>query len=132
MKEEAEKFAEEDKKKKESIETVNQAESLVYQTEKTLEEHGEKVPEEIKQPIQDKIDSIKKLLEAEQKDIETIKTQVEELNKEIQKIGEAMYQAEQAAGAQDGPETSEAGSQESADDSDSKKTQDAEGEVIDQ
>ena len=132
MKEEAEKFAEEDKKKKESIEVVNQAESLVYQTEKTLEEHGEKVPEEIKKPITDKIDSIKKLLEAEEKDIETIKTQVEELNKEIQKIGEAMYQAEQATGAQGGPEASEAGSQESADDSDSKKTQDAEGEVIDQ
>ena len=132
MKEEAEKFAEEDKKKKESIEVVNQAESLVYQTEKTLEEHGEKVPEEIKQPITDKIDSIKKLLEAEEKDIETIKTQVEELNKEIQKIGEAMYQAEQATGAQGEPEASETGSQESADDSDNKKTQDAEGEVIDQ
>ena len=132
MKEDAEKFAEEDKKKKESIEVVNQAESLVYQTEKTLEEHGEKVPDEIKKPITDKIDSIKKLLEAEEKEIETIKTQVEELNKEIQKIGEAMYQAEQAAGGQAGAGAAEAESQESADDSDSKKTQDAEGEVIDQ
>jgi len=130
MKEEAEKFAEEDKKKKESIETVNQAESLVYQTEKTLSEHGEKVPEDVKQPIQDKIDSIKKLLEAEDKDVETIKTQVEELNKEIQKIGEAMYQAEQAAGPEAGAETPEAQSEESTDEN--KKTQDAEGEVIDQ
>jgi len=130
MKEEAEKFAEEDKKKKESIETVNQAESLVYQTEKTLEEHGEKVPEEIKQPITDKIDALKKLLEAEEKDVEAIKSQVEELNKEIQKIGEAMYQADQAADAQAGSENAQAESEESTDGS--KKTQDAEGEVIDQ
>src|SRR6056300_788249 len=91
MQEEAEKFAEEDKKKKESIEVVNQAESLVYQTEKTLEEHKEKITEDISRPVTEKVESIKELLKAENKDIDALKTAIEELNQEVQKIGQAMY-----------------------------------------
>ncbi len=120
MKADAEKFAEEDKKKKESVEVINQAETLVYQTEKTLKEHADKVEEDVKAPIQEKVDSIKKLLEAEEKDIETIKTQTEELSKEIQKIGEAMYQAEQQ----------NQGSNTSQDESETKKDDPIDGEVI--
>ncbi len=154
MQEDAEKFAEEDKEKKENIETLNQAESLVYQTEKTLTEHGEKVPEDIKAPIQEKVDSLKKLLEAEEKDYTALKSQVEELNQEIQKIGEAVYNTEQAAqaaqasGAQASDENNEndnptdANENDSPQDQDSdnssedatnsKKNKDGEGEVIDQ
>ena len=120
MKADAEKFAEEDKKKKESVEVINQAETLVYQTEKTLKEHANKVEEDVKAPIQEKVGSIKKLLEAEEKDIETIKTQTEELSKEIQKIGEAMYQAEQQ----------NQGSDTSQDESETKKDDPIDGEVI--
>ena len=120
MKADAEKFAEEDKKKKESVEVINQAETLVYQTEKTLSEHADKVTDDVKGPIQEKVDSIKKLLEAEEKDIETIKAQTEELSKEIQKIGEAMYQAEQQ---NQGTETKQEGSE-------NKKDEPIDGEVI--
>lgn len=120
MKADAEKFAEEDKKKKESVEVINQAETLVYQTEKTLSEHADKVTDDVKGPIQEKVDSIKKLLEAKEKDIETIKAKTEELSKEIQKIGEAMYQAEQQ---NQGTETSQEGSE-------NKKDEPIDGEVI--
>lgn len=120
MKADAEKFAEEDKKKKESVEVINQAETLVYQTEKTLSEHADKVTDDVKGPIQEKVDSIKKLLEAEEKDIETIKAQTEELSKEIQKIGEAMYQAEQQSQS---TETNQEGSE-------NKKDEPIDGEVI--
>ena len=120
-----------------NLEILNQAESLVYQTEKTLTEHGEKVPEDIKAPIQEKVDSLKKLLEAEEKDYTALKSQVEELNQEIQKIGEAVYNAEQAAGAQAPDENNNSPQDQDSDNSsedatNSKKNKDGEGEVIDQ
>jgi len=128
MQEEAEKFAEEDKKKKESIEVVNQAESLVYQTEKTLEEHKEKITEDISKPVTEKVESIKELLKAENKDIDALKTAIEELNQEVQKIGQAMYSQ-----PQEGVNVDDQNQTESNDEStDKKNSKDDEGEVIDQ
>ena len=128
MQEEAEKFAEEDKKKKESIEVVNQAESLVYQTEKTLEEHKDKISEDISKPVTEKVESIKELLKAENKDIDVLKTAIEELNQEVQKIGQAMYSQ-----PQDGVNVEDQNQTESNDEStDKKDSKDDEGEVIDQ
>ncbi|MBI95920.1 molecular chaperone DnaK [bacterium] len=128
MQEEAEKFAEEDKKKKESIEVVNQAESLVYQTEKTLEEHKEKITEDISKPVTEKVESIKELLKAESKDVDALKTAIEELNQEVQKIGQAMYSQPQEGVNVDDQNQTES-NEESTDKKDSK---DDEGEVIDQ
>ena len=128
MQEEAEKFAEEDKKKKESIEVVNQAESLVYQTEKTLEEHKEKITEDISKPVTEKVENIKELLKAESKDVEALKTAIEELNQEVQKIGQAMYSQ-----PQEGVNVDDQNQTESNEDStDQKDSKDDEGEVIDQ
>lgn len=92
MREEAEKHAEEDAAKKETIEIRNQAESLVFQTEKTLKEHGDNVPVEVGQTVTEKVEALKEVLKKEDADTEAIKSSMEELNAEIQKIGESMYQ----------------------------------------
>lgn len=99
MKEEAEKYAEEDKKKKEGIETHNKAESLVFQSEKALKDAGDKVSDDIKKPVQEKIDAVKKLLENKDASDEDLGKATEELSAEIQKIGGELYKnAQEDAG----------------------------------
>ncbi len=104
MKAEAEKHAEEDKQKKESIETRNKAESLVLQSEKTLKDAGDKVSEDTKKPIEEKIETLKKILENQEASKDEIEKAYEDLSQEIQKVGAEMYQA---AGAQPGEGTTE-------------------------
>jgi molecular chaperone DnaK len=89
LKNEASKYAEEDKKKKELAEAHNQAESLVYTAEKSLREAGDKVSQEIKDSINKKIEALKSLKTGT--DTEAIKTATLELSAELQKIGQAMY-----------------------------------------
>ena len=93
MRQDAEKFAEEDAKKKESIEAKNEAESLVYQTEKVLKDAGDKVTADIKAPVEEKLKTLKDLLAAENFNLEAIKTATASLNEEIQKVGASLYQA---------------------------------------
>ena len=89
LKQEATIHAEEDRKKKELIEAKNQAESLAYAAEKSLKDAGEKVPEEIKKAVEEKIEALKKVKEGE--NLEEIKSKTSELSTELQKIGQAMY-----------------------------------------
>ena len=97
---EAEKFAAEDKAQKEMVDTKNQAESMIFQTEKSLEELGDKVTEDEKNPILEKKDELKKLLE-NNASVEDIKKGMEELSKAFYAISEKLYQQAQAAqGAQ--------------------------------
>lgn len=91
---EAEKYAEEDRKRKEAAETRNMADSVIYSTEKMLEEMGEQISEETKKSVREKLEELKKALEGD--DIQKIKTKIEELNKETQKIGVEIYQKAQA------------------------------------
>jgi molecular chaperone DnaK len=100
MKEDAEKFAAEDKKKKELIETRNNAESLIFQSEKALKDAGDKVSDEIKKPVQEKIDTLKEVLKDDKADKDKITTAYEDLNQEVQKVGSELYKAAQ-------PETSD-------------------------
>ncbi len=93
MKKEAEAHAEEDKSKKEGIELRNKAESLVFQSEKTLKDAGDKVKDETKKPIQEKIDELKKTLENKDATVEEISKGYEELSTEIQKVGAELYKA---------------------------------------
>jgi molecular chaperone DnaK len=93
MKKEAEAHAEADKTKKEGIETRNKAESLVFQSEKTLKDAGDKVKEETKKPIQEKIDELKKILENKDATDEELNKSYEELSAEIQKVGAELYKA---------------------------------------
>jgi molecular chaperone DnaK len=93
MVKEAEKHADDDKKRRQEIELRNQAEQLVYATEKTLNEHREKIPIADIKPIEDAIADAKKAVESG--DIGRIKQTMEALNSAAQRIGKAMY--EQAA-----------------------------------
>lgn len=93
---EAEKFAEEDKKRKEKIEVKNNAEQTVYQLEKTLGEVGDKATEDEKKSVQDKIDELKKVKDGE--DVEAIKAAIEAANQAFYPIATKMYQ--QAGGAE--------------------------------
>jgi len=111
MKKEAELHAEEDKKKREQIETKNQAEAVIFQTEKLIKDAGDKMkPEDIKE-LQDKIEDLKKVKDGDQ--LDEIKKKLEALNTVAQRIGAAMYQSAQGAqpgadagaGAQPGGET---------------------------
>ncbi len=91
MKQDAEAHAEEDKKKKEAIEARNLADTLVYSTEKALKEAGDKITPDEKKPVEEKIEALKKIKDAD--DIEAIKKATEELSTEAQKIGQKLYQA---------------------------------------
>ncbi len=103
MKQDAEAHAEDDKKKRESIEVRNTADTMVYTTKKMLEEHKEKISEEDKKDIEEKVAAVEAVKDGE--DIEAIKKASEELSTVAQKIGAAMYQQEQeAAKAAEGEE----------------------------
>ncbi len=95
---EAEKFAEEDKKQKEAVDTKNRAESLIFQSEKTLGELGDKITEEEKAPIKDAIEKLRTTLAGS--DTDAIKADTEALEKAFYAISEKLYaQAQQAQGA---------------------------------
>jgi len=95
---EAEQHAEEDKKRQEEIEIRNNADSMIYTSEKTLEELGDKVDEDKKSKIEELVKELRELIPG--KDIDAIKTKTDELNKIIQEIGAAIYQEAQQAQAQ--------------------------------
>ena len=99
MKKEAEVHAEEDKKKKELIDARNLADTLVYTTEKTLREFGDKVNEADKKNIEEKIEALKKVKDGD--DVETMKKASEELSQAIQKVGTELYKAQQEAQKQE-------------------------------
>ncbi len=93
----AEAHAAEDKKRKEEIEVKNDAESLVYNSQKTLEELGDKISGEEKAKVETEIEAVKKSLEGN--NIEAIKEAAEKLKKVFYEISEKLYSANQAAGA---------------------------------
>ncbi len=91
MKKQAQEFAEEDKRKKENIETVNNAETLIYTVEKTLSDSGDKIDKQSKDDVQKVIADLKKSVA--EKNYDEIKAKQEELSKKIQEIGAKLYQA---------------------------------------
>ena len=99
MQHDAEAHAEEDKQRREAVDRRNEADQLVYATEKSLEEHGDKIGEEDKKAIEDTLAETKKTLEGE--DDEAIKTSMEALQQASHKLAEEMYKEAQA---QQGPE----------------------------
>jgi molecular chaperone DnaK len=112
MRKEAEEHAEDDKKRKEEIEIINQADSLVYSSEKLFEDFKGKVNDSKLDDVKKDIDEIKQLLTQEKKDVSEIKKKTDAVNNKIQELSIAMYQkvAEEqakqkgAAGAGQGPE----------------------------
>ena len=98
---EAEKFAEEDKKQKEAIEIKNRAEQMVYQSEKTLSDLGDKVSDSEKEPVRAAIEKLRETVKGN--DTEAIKADTEALEKAFYPIAEKMY-AQSQAGGQAGPD----------------------------
>ena len=121
MKKEAEAHASEDAKKKEQIELKNTADSMVYTTEKTLRDAGDKVSAEVKKGIEEKVEALKKVKDGG--DTDAIKKATDALSQEIQKVGEQLYKA--AAEAKGNTE-GEAKKEESNSQKDENKTVDAE------
>ena len=120
---EAEKFAEEDKKKKEAIEVKNKADNLVYETEKNLKEVGDKISAEEKSNIEEKLNVLKKALEGD--NIEEIKKATEELTSAFHTLSQKMYQ--QASEAQQANNTQNTQTENEKDDN----VVDADYEVVD-
>ncbi len=116
---EAEKFAEEDKKRKEAIDIRNNADSMVYQTEKILKENGDKLPAEDKTVIEAELEKVKKALEGTDND--AIKAATESLTQKFHEMSTKMYQQAQAAGAQGAPDMGDMGAGNYAQDADFKE-----------
>lgn len=96
MMKEAEQFADDDRKRRVEAEARNQADNAVYQTEKMLSEHGDKVPDADKAEIQSAIDATNEALKGS--DVDAITSAMKTLSQSAQKIGQAMYAQQQAAG----------------------------------
>ena len=106
---EAEKFAEEDKKRREEVDIRNGADQMVYQCEKLVSEDGDKFSEDDKKDINDKIDALKEALKGE--DINLIKSRQEELTSKFYEISEKVYKAAaEQAQAQQGADGAQPGS----------------------
>ena len=124
MVDDAEAHADEDKKKKDAVETRNRADSFVYQTEKQLEENADKLPDEVKKPVQDGVEKLKKAVEDD--DVEQMKSIMNDLETQMHKFTEELYknaqaeQAQQQTGAegQPGADAGEQAGQASAQDDD--------------
>jgi len=100
---EAEKYAAEDKKRKDEIDIRNNADSIAYQTQKTLDEIGDKISEDEKAEIVAENDKLKAMLENEVVDFDALKVQTEAVTEKFHKISEKLYQQAQAAqGGADG------------------------------
>ena len=102
----AEKYAEEDKKRKQSIEVKNNAEQVVYQTEKTLKDLGSKVSAEDKAKVEDKIKAVKAVKDGT--DLDAIKKATDDLTQTFYGVSSKIYQAQ---GAQGGPQAGPQGPQ---------------------
>jgi len=106
MVQDAEKFAEEDKKRREAAEARNNADSLVHATEQQIAEHGDKIDADLKAEVEAAIAETKTALEAE--DIEQINEKAQALTEKAMKMGQMIYEKEQAAAASPGGEGDEA------------------------
>merc|ERR1719440_981223 len=92
---EAESFAAEDTKRREAVEVKNSADSMVYQTEKQLQELGDKVPADVADKVKEKVEELKAALAAD--DVEKMKAAQESLQQEVMALGQAMYQGGESA-----------------------------------
>ena len=103
----AEKFAEEDKKRREEAETRNNADSLIHATERQLEENGDKIDGDLKSEIEAAIAEAKSAVESG--DLEAMKEKTQALTEKAMKMGQAIYEKEQAAAASPGAEAPSGG-----------------------
>ncbi len=118
MVKDAEMNADKDKEKKELIEAKNQADTLIYSTEKAIKEHGDKISDEDKTKVEDLSKELKELIAKEDASADDIKAKVEELSQASMKLGEAMYQQQAEAGDAAGAAEAADGAADSTNDND--------------
>jgi molecular chaperone DnaK len=106
MVQDAEKFAEEDKKRKEAAEARNQADSLVHATEKQLEEHGDKIDASLKSDVEAALAEAKTALDGD--DTDAINAQAQALTEVAMKMGQSIYEQEQANASAEGGDAADA------------------------
>ncbi|MBB2751501.1 UNVERIFIED_ORG: molecular chaperone DnaK [Rhizobium aethiopicum] len=109
MVKDAEAHATEDKKRREAVEARNQAESLIHSTEKSLKDYGDKVSEADRTAISDAIAALKTASEATEPDADDIKAKTQTLMEVSMKLGQAIYEAQQAEGGAAGDASAEGG-----------------------
>ena len=138
MKEDAEEHAEEDQKRKERAETINEANSMVYTTEQNLEEYGDKIPEDKRGPIQDALNRVQEELESAEADqpVDKLESALEDLNEKWSAASQEIYAAQQegqpdAAGGGAGT-TSSSSTPPGHGDDDDEDVHDADYEVVDE
>ncbi len=107
MKKEAEIHAAEDKKHRELVDMKNQADSVIYQTEKMLKEQGDKVSADVKKAVEEKLEEVKKVKDRE--DVGAIKKALDDLQQAAIKIGEAMYKSQSTSSTSSGSSGQAAG-----------------------
>lgn len=107
MVKDAERFAEDDKKRKEDVETINQADNLVYATEKSLKEFGDKVSQAERGQIEARMNDLKSAIK--EKNIPSIKKGIEELTKATHKLAEEIYKEASTKRQQAAPEEKKSG-----------------------
>ena len=100
----AERFAEEDERRRQEVQTRNNAENLAYTAEKMLQDNAENIPEELKTEVEGKVAAVRSALQ--NNDIARIEATVNELQESLQKVGQAVYSQSQA-GATPGDATSD-------------------------
>lgn len=100
----AEKYADEDKKRRETVELRNQADSLVYTSEKTLKDLGDKVASDVKAKVEAGAERVKKAIEGDDIDVNEVKSAMEQLQEAIYAVSSGLYGQEQAAGGTDSKE----------------------------
>jgi molecular chaperone DnaK len=127
----AEKYAEEDRQRKEKVEVTNQADTLIYTTEKTLKELGDKVSGDQKQKVEKAIEVTRDALKSE--DIGRIKSAIEDLTKEMHAISTTLYQQQaQQQQQQQGQQGEPSGQQGQTEEKKDEKVTDAEYKVVDE
>jgi molecular chaperone DnaK len=99
MVQEAEQHASEDAQRREAIQVRNDAESFMFQAEKTVSEYGDKIPDDVKADLDTKIQAVKDILENDRENIDRLKPAHEELMAALQKASSSMYEAAAAEGA---------------------------------
>ncbi|HLD59141.1 MAG TPA: molecular chaperone DnaK [archaeon] len=125
MKKDAEAHAEEDKKYREEIDIINQADATLYNAEKTIEQFKEKISQEQTIKITDKLNELRDLTKQEPKDAKRIKAKLDELNKVLQEIGTEIYKKTGK------PSSEERGAQENSDENSEPHEKNKKGKVVD-
>ncbi|WP_203568156.1 molecular chaperone DnaK [Aestuariimicrobium ganziense] len=115
MVKDAEAHAEDDRKRREAVEQRNEADALAFRTEKLLDEHADKLPEDVKTPVQESLEKLKEALKGTDNDDE-VKAAMDDLNTKASAMGQAVYaaaqaeqQANQATSSDEGETTTDAG-----------------------